>query len=47
MGGVGFISSSLAEELLKSGHFVFAYDDLSSGYENNLPVHESLAVVRK
>jgi UDP-glucose 4-epimerase len=46
-GGAGFIGSHLTEELLKDGHSVYVYDDLSSGYENNLPTHESLVFTRK
>jgi len=46
-GGAGFIGSHLTEELLKNGHFVYVYDNLSSGYESNLPIHESLVFVKK
>ena len=41
-GGAGFIGSHLAEELLRNGHFIYVYDDLSSGYKENLPNHDSL-----
>jgi UDP-glucose 4-epimerase len=46
-GGAGFIGSHLTEELLKNGHSVYVYDDLSSGYERNLPAHESLVFIKK
>ncbi|MCX5815361.1 MAG: NAD-dependent epimerase/dehydratase family protein [Proteobacteria bacterium] len=46
-GGAGFIGSHLTEELLNIGHSVCVYDNLSSGYESNLPIHESLAFIRK
>ncbi len=46
-GGAGFIGSHLTEELLESGHLVYVFDDLSSGYESNLAVHESLSFIRK
>ena len=46
-GGAGFIGSHLAEELLKNSNFVCVYDDLSCGYESNLPVHESLVFIKK
>lgn len=46
-GGAGFIGSHLTEELLKNGNLVSVYDDLSSGYESNLPKHESLSFIRK
>lgn len=38
-GGAGFIGSHLSEELLKGGHSVLAFDNLSTGtYENILPI---------
>jgi len=46
-GGAGFIGSHLTDELLKKGHSVYVFDDLSSGYERNLPKHESLIFIRK
>lgn len=36
-GGAGFIGSHVADELLKLGHKVVVLDDLSGGYEDNLP----------
>lgn len=46
-GGAGFIGSHLIEELLINGHSVCVYDDLSSGYERNMPEHRSLFFIRK
>jgi len=46
-GGAGFIGSHLTEELLNKGHAVCVCDDLSSGYESNLPVHELLVFIKK
>ena len=36
-GGAGFIGSSIAEKLLKEGHFVRVLDNFSSGKKENLP----------
>jgi UDP-glucose 4-epimerase len=36
-GGAGFLGSHVAEELLRSGHEVIVLDDLSGGYEENVP----------
>jgi nucleoside-diphosphate-sugar epimerase len=36
-GGAGFIGSHVAEYLLQSGHQVVVLDDLSGGYERNVP----------
>lgn len=36
-GGAGFIGSHLAEALLVDGHQVHVLDDLSGGYEHNVP----------
>jgi UDP-N-acetylglucosamine/UDP-N-acetyl-alpha-D-glucosaminouronate 4-epimerase len=35
-GGAGFIGSHIAEELLKAGHQVRIFDNLSSGYQKNI-----------
>ncbi len=36
-GGAGFIGSHVAEELVKAGHTVVVLDDLSGGFEMNVP----------
>jgi UDP-glucose 4-epimerase len=36
-GAAGFIGSHVADELLKQGHKVVVLDDLSGGYEDNVP----------
>lgn len=36
-GGAGFIGSHVADELLKRGHKVVVLDDLSGGFEDNVP----------
>ncbi|HEX3130114.1 MAG TPA: NAD-dependent epimerase/dehydratase family protein, partial [Thermoanaerobaculia bacterium] len=36
-GGAGFIGSHLADELLLLGHEVVVLDDLSGGYQDNVP----------
>jgi UDP-glucose 4-epimerase len=36
-GGAGFIGAHVAEELLKRGHAVLILDDLSGGFEDNVP----------
>ena len=36
-GGAGFIGSHVAEELVKRGHTVIVLDDLSGGFERNVP----------
>ena len=36
-GGAGFIGSHLAKRLIDLGHDVIIIDNLSSGYEKNLP----------
>jgi len=45
-GGAGFIGSHLTAALLKNGHIVYVYDDLSSGYEKNLPQNNSLILIK-
>lgn len=36
-GGAGFIGSHVAEDLLQAGHEVVVFDDLSGGFESNVP----------
>jgi UDP-glucose 4-epimerase len=36
-GGAGFIGSHVADELIKLGHKVVVLDDLSGGFEDNIP----------
>ena len=36
-GGAGFIGAHTARELLRMGHKVIILDDLSGGFEENLP----------
>lgn len=36
-GGAGFIGSHLADELVRRGHAVTVLDDLSGGFEDNIP----------
>ena len=36
MGGTGFIGSNIVDELVRGGHDVFAFDDLSAEEEGNL-----------
>ena len=36
-GGAGFIGSHLAKRLLEDGHSVYILDDLSTGFEKNVP----------
>jgi UDP-glucose 4-epimerase len=42
-GGAGFIGSHVAEALLVRGHTVTVLDDLSGGYETNVPAGASFA----
>lgn len=37
-GGAGFIGAHVACELIKMGHHVVVLDDLSGGYEDNVPI---------
>jgi UDP-glucose 4-epimerase len=37
-GGAGFLGSHVARELLRSGHRVIVLDDLSGGFQENLPI---------
>ncbi len=45
-GGAGFIGAHVSRELLKLGHRVIILDDLSGGYEENLPQHENSTFVQ-
>jgi UDP-glucose 4-epimerase len=45
-GGAGFIGSHLVDELLRRGHSVTVFDDLSSGIRENLVHHEQLTFVQ-
>lgn len=40
-GGAGFIGSHVAEHLLKAGHHVVVLDDLSGGFQENVPAGAS------
>ena len=45
-GGAGFIGSSIVEELLRNDHQVVVIDDLSTGFEKNLPMdNENLTLL--
>jgi len=44
-GAAGFIGSHVARELLRMGHAVVALDDLSGGFEDNLPPGVDLSTV--
>lgn len=46
-GGAGFIGSHLTEKLLRNGNSVYVCDDLSSGYEKNLPENKALIFLKK
>src|SRR5688572_17825955 len=41
-GGAGFIGSNLAAHLVREGHSVRVVDDLSSGYQDNVPAGAEL-----
>lgn len=43
-GGAGFLGSHVAEELLARGHRVVVLDDLSGGFEDNVPAGAELVV---
>ena len=40
-GGLGFIGSHVAERYLSLGHSVVIVDDLSTGFERNIPPEQS------
>lgn len=42
-GGAGFIGSHVADELLRLGHKVVVLDDLSGGFEDNIPSEATFA----
>ena len=46
-GGAGFIGSHTVEELLRRGHSVVVFDDLSSGHEENLASFAGPVELRK
>ena len=46
-GGAGFIGSHLIELLISKGHYILCIDDLSSGYEHNLPFDKSLTFLKR
>lgn len=45
-GGAGFIGSHLCEELALLNHNVLAVDDLSTGFETNLPISNNIELIR-
>lgn len=45
-GGAGFVGSHLTRTLLGHGHEVVVLDDLSTGYEDNLPESDKLTFVK-
>ncbi|HEX4135266.1 MAG TPA: NAD-dependent epimerase/dehydratase family protein [Bryobacteraceae bacterium] len=45
-GGAGFIGSNLAAHLLKDGHDVTIFDDLSSGYQRNIDTLPGVSFIR-
>lgn len=45
-GGAGFIGSHLCEELADKGHDVIVIDDLSTGYESNLPKNKNIHLIK-
>ena len=46
-GGAGFIGSHLIENLIKDKHNVVIIDDLSSGYEKNIPSNLTESLIKK
>jgi len=45
-GGAGFIGSNLAEALLNKGFKIIIIDDLSSGYQENMPIHPDIHFIK-
>ena len=45
-GGAGFIGAHVARHLLEAGHDVIVLDDLSGGYEENVPAGATFVDVR-
>lgn len=45
-GGCGFIGSHIAEALAEEGHEIIAYDNLSSGYEENIAHISGIKLVK-
>jgi nucleoside-diphosphate-sugar epimerase len=45
-GGAGFVASSLAERLLKSGHQLVVIDNLSTGDIRKVPVHQACRFIK-
>ena len=43
-GGAGFIGSRIATQLIAAGHSVTVFDNLSTGFEPNLPSGATLVV---
>lgn len=41
-GGAGFIGSHIVDRLIADGHKVDVWDNLTTGYEKNLPAHKNL-----
>jgi UDP-glucose 4-epimerase len=46
-GGAGFIGSHVVELLLKFGHQITIFDDLSSGVRRNIPNHTGITFIEK
>jgi Nucleoside-diphosphate-sugar epimerases len=46
-GGAGFIGSHVVELLLKFGHQITIFDDLSSGVRQNIPKHTGITFIEK
>ncbi|MCB0053224.1 MAG: NAD-dependent epimerase/dehydratase family protein, partial [Caldilinea sp.] len=44
-GGAGFIGSNLVKLLFEEGHEITVLDNLSSGYQSNLPASRQVRIV--